>query len=54
VKARRAELEAELQEELAAVSARFDAAAEPLETVAVKPRKADIEVRRVLLAWIPS
>jgi len=54
VRARRAELEAELQAALAELAARFDPANETLETISVKPRKADVEVRRVALAWVPA
>jgi hypothetical protein len=47
------ELNAALEAEVAALEARFDPTAEALETVAIKPKKADIEVRTVLLAWAP-
>jgi hypothetical protein len=54
VRARRAELEAEIQGAVAELVSGFDAATEALETVPVRPRKADVEVRRVVLAWLPS
>ena len=33
---------------------RFDAASEPLEPLPLKPRKADVEVHRLALAWLPG
>ncbi len=48
-----ADLSAELERELAELSARFDSATAPLETVAIRPRKSDVEVRQVALAWAP-
>ena len=53
VRARRAELEAEIRSAVEDLTARYDPASEALETVAVRPRKADVEVRRVVLAWVP-
>ena len=44
----------DIAEKVAAVEARLDAAAEELETVEIRPRKSDVEVRRVVLAWIPA
>ena len=43
------ELEAQIDE----LEERFDPAAEKLTTQSVRPRKADIEVRLVALAWCP-
>jgi hypothetical protein len=54
VRAQRADLEAEVQNALAELAGRFDPAVETLETIPVKPRKADVEVRRVVLAWVPD
>ena len=54
MRARRSELEAEIQAAVAGLAAGYDPAAEVLETVAVRPRKADVEVRRVVLAWDPQ
>jgi hypothetical protein len=54
VRARRAELEAEIQGAVAGLTAGYDPAAERLETIPVRPRKADVEVRRVVLAWVPE
>ena len=53
VRAQRAALEAEVQNALAELAGRFDPAVETLETIPVKPKKADVEVRRVVLAWVP-
>ncbi len=47
-------LESELAAEVEALQGRYDAAAEPLEPVPLKPRKADVEVRRLALAWLPT
>jgi hypothetical protein len=47
-------LEAELEQEVAALEATFDPAAVAIESVAVKPRKADIEVSDVALVWRPA
>jgi hypothetical protein len=48
-----AALEEELQAELAARAASTDPLSEALETVALRPKKADITVRRVGLVWLP-
>ncbi len=47
------ELEADLAAEVASLEERFDPAAEALEPVPLKPRKADVEVHRLVLAWVP-
>jgi hypothetical protein len=49
----RRDLEAELARELAALAERFDPEALAIETVTLRPRRADVEVRSVALAWIP-
>jgi hypothetical protein len=54
LRARLAELEAEAAGELAALQSRLDPLTAPLATVSLRPRKADIEVRRVALAWVPE
>ena len=54
VRAQRAALEAEIQNALAELAGRFDPAVETLETISVKPKKSDVEVRRVVLAWVPA
>lgn len=48
-----AELEAQFTEETAALEAKLDPQAETFETVAIKPKKADISVQLVALAWAP-
>ncbi len=48
------DLDGELQSELAASKAAADPATEKLETVSLRPKKSDITVRRVALAWIPD
>jgi hypothetical protein len=48
-----ADLNAELEAEVDALAARFDASAVELETLSLKPRKADVEVRFLTLAWAP-
>ena len=53
VKAKRAELEAELRKEIDALTAAGDPENLPLATVSVKPRKSDIVVEGVVLCWVP-
>jgi hypothetical protein len=53
LKQRRAELEREIESEVAALAASMDAAAVQLEQVSVAPRKSDIQVGRLMLAWEP-
>jgi hypothetical protein len=53
VEAQKAELDRQFQEELDQGMAAADAVAEPLDTVPVKPRKADIEVSVCALCWAP-
>ena len=48
-----AELEAEFEAEKNELSERLDPLAEELTTVAIKPKKADISVELVALAWAP-
>ena len=47
------ELEAELQREVDALAASFDAQSEPLATVTIAPKSSDIVVHFVGLAWVP-
>jgi len=47
------ELEAELQAEVDAIGRASETQSEELETVSVKPRKTDVTVRTVALAWAP-
>jgi len=46
-------LEAQFQEELSAASDRIDPATEELEHLSLKPKKTNISVRAVVLAWAP-
>ncbi len=46
-------LEQQFHEEVAAVQGQLDAANEPLETVGIKPKKANVQVRLLTLAWAP-
>jgi hypothetical protein len=48
-----AELNAQMESEVKAQEARSDPRSEALEEVSLKPKKADIEVRLVSLAWTP-
>jgi len=48
-----AELEAQLQTETAALEEKINAQNEQLDTVSIKPRKANISVQVVSLAWTP-
>ncbi|MDZ4802300.1 MAG: hypothetical protein SGI92_29425 [Bryobacteraceae bacterium] len=47
------QLEQQFHEEVAAVQSRLDARNEPLDTVGIKPKKANIQVRLLTLAWVP-
>jgi len=47
------ELNAEFEREADALASRIDPATETLEIVILKPKKADIEIRLVALAWAP-
>jgi hypothetical protein len=46
-------LEAEFRSETDALTARFDPAIEALETLSLRPKKTDITVKTVALAWAP-
>jgi hypothetical protein len=48
------DLDARLQSEIAGIEAQPDATTAPLETIAVKPKKTQIAVRKVVLAWVPG
>jgi hypothetical protein len=48
------DLEAQLQRETADLESMTDAASRPLEAVSVKPRKTNVSVQRVVLAWVAS
>lgn len=47
------ELGDQLDAEVAALAERFDPSAEALETIAVRPKKADVNVQLIALAWAP-
>jgi len=49
-----AALESELATEVTALESRFDAAAIPLETVEIRPRKSDTAVTDLALVWQPA
>ena len=49
-----AELQTEMESDLRELENRFDPELEELETVTVRPRKSDVEVRLMALAWDPS
>ena len=51
LRARRAELERELAADVAALEAKLDPLTEPLERVALRPRKSDIEVTSLQILW---
>jgi hypothetical protein len=46
-------MEAELQTETQALEAKIDAQTEQLETLSIKPKKTNISVQLVTLAWAP-
>ena len=48
-----ADLDAQLKVELDALAASYDPTAIALEPLAVKPRRSDVDVRKVALAWAP-
>jgi hypothetical protein len=47
------DLQAKIESEVAVIHSQMDATAAPLETVAVKPKKTNINVRLFTLAWAP-
>lgn len=53
VKAQLAALQAEFEAEMAALQEKIDPLTEPLETFSLKPKKTDIQVQLVTLAWLP-
>ena len=48
-----ADLTAEFEAETADLAARIDPASVALETVSIRPKKADITVQLLTLAWVP-
>jgi hypothetical protein len=53
LKAQIAELQTEFDSEMADLKEKIDPMTEPLETLNIKPRKADIQVQLVALSWQP-
>jgi hypothetical protein len=53
LQAKLAEMETELQTETQALEAKIDAQTEQLETLSIKPKKTNISVQLVTLAWAP-
>jgi Skp family chaperone for outer membrane proteins len=47
------DLEAQMKAEVADTEARLDPATEQFETVSVRPKKTDVDVRTIVLAWAP-
>jgi hypothetical protein len=48
-----ADLDAQFQSETSALSTRIDPASEPLETIAIRPKKTDVNVGLLALGWAP-
>jgi hypothetical protein len=53
IRQQRDDLEAQLRAETADLEAKLDPTTERLETIAIRPKKSDIDVRNVALAWAP-
>jgi hypothetical protein len=49
-----AEAQAEFEAEIARLGEKLDPSTEPLEPLVIKPRKVDIEVKLLTLAWAPT
>lgn len=49
-----ADLESQFKSEMDALSARFDPATEELESIAMRPKKTDIKLKTIALAWVPQ
>ena len=47
------DLDAQMKGEIATLEARLDPATEPLESIGVRPKKSDVDVRTVALTWVP-
>ena len=54
LEAQRQELLQALEQEIQTIASQHDPQAIELETVALKPKKSDVEVRLVALAWVPA
>ncbi|MFZ5818896.1 MAG: helicase HerA domain-containing protein [Chloroflexota bacterium] len=52
-KARLADLQAEFEAEMAALEEKIDPLTEAMETISLKPKKTDIQVQLLTLAWLP-
>lgn len=48
------ELEEELKHEIASIERSYDPITIPIENISLKPRKTDVDVQQLLLAWIPN
>jgi Sec-independent protein translocase protein TatA len=48
------DLDTQLQAELAALDATTDAAQRPLSALSLTPKKTNVSVQRVVLAWVPA
>ncbi len=53
IKAQLADLQAEFEAEMTALQEKIDPMTETLETLSLKPKKADIQVQLTALAWLP-
>jgi Sec-independent protein translocase protein TatA len=53
IQAQLRDLQAQFDSEMSMVQQRMDASSEPLDGVAVKPKKANVQVRLLTLAWVP-
>ncbi|HEX2163496.1 MAG TPA: ATP-binding protein, partial [Thermoanaerobaculia bacterium] len=49
-----ADLEAQAEREAHELAERYDPTRAELEEITVKPRRTDVDVRRVALAWVPE
>jgi hypothetical protein len=54
LRGQRVEMEEEFAHETEALRDRFEIGSLEVETVAVAPRKADITIHRLVLAWLPG
>jgi hypothetical protein len=53
IEAKQAELDAQFKQELDAMEATFDPATEALETISIRPKKANVKIESVTLTWTP-